>query len=225
MTEAPSGSPWGPEYDDRRVHATREQHTAPSSYDGPEPPFEGPLHLLSRAAWQAVLLTGVASLVLGVLILVWPGASLTAAGILFGLYLVVSGVLQLAAAFGTHRTTALRVLAFVSGVLSILLGLFCFRGALQSILLLALWIGIGWLFRGIAQTLAAASDPAMPARGWQFLLGIVSLLAGVVLIVSPFESVAVLTVVGGCWLVAVGVVEIVTGLRIRRRAGLVPREV
>ncbi|MFB8771915.1 HdeD family acid-resistance protein [Streptomyces broussonetiae] len=222
MTEAPSGSPWGPEYDDRRIHATREHRT--TSYDGPEPPFEGPLHLLSRAAWQTVLVTGAASLVLGVLVLVWPGASLAAAGILFGLYLLVSGVLQLAAAFGTHRTTALRVMAFVSGVLSLLLGLFCFRGALQSILLLALWIGIGWLFRGVTQTLAAASDPAMPARGWQFLLGIVSLLAGVVLIVSPFESVAVLTVVGGCWLIAVGVVEIVTGLRIRRRAGLVPRE-
>ncbi|MBQ1093013.1 HdeD family acid-resistance protein [Streptomyces sp. B93] len=235
MTEAPSGSPWGPEYDDRRIHATREHRT--TSYDGPEPPFEGPLHLLSRAAWQTVLVTGAASLVLGVLVLVWPGASLAAAGILFGLYLLVTGVLQLAAAFGTLPqaldsaraggtpiSTALRVMAFVSGVLSILLGLFCFRGALQSILLLALWIGIGWLFRGVTQTLAAASDPAMPARGWQFLLGIVSLLAGVVLIVSPFESVAVLTVVGGCWLIAVGVVEIVTGLRIRRRAGLVPRE-
>ncbi|MFD0316002.1 HdeD family acid-resistance protein [Streptomyces flavalbus] len=250
MTEAPSGSPWGPEYDDRHAHATARgrqyggpaqggpahggpshggpSHGGPShggpSYDGPEPPFEGPLHLLSRSAWQALLLTGVASLVLGVLVLVWPGASLRAAGVLFGLYLVVSGVFQLAAAFGTHRTTALRVMAFVSGVLSILLGLFCFRGALQSILLLALWIGIGWLFRGLTQTLAAASDPAMPARGWQLLLGVVTLLAGVVLIVSPFESVAVLTVVGGCWLVAVGVVEIIAGFGIRRRAGRVPRE-
>ncbi|PZT69138.1 HdeD family acid-resistance protein [Streptomyces sp. SW4] len=185
-------------------------------------PVEGPLHLLSRAAWQTVLLTGVASLALGVLVLVWPGASLLAAAVLFGVYLVVSGVLQLAAAFGTHRTTSLRVLAFISGALSVLLGLFCFRGPLQSVLLLALFIGIGWLFRGITQAVAAAHDPSMPARGWQILLGVVSALAGVVLIVSPFESVAVLTVLAGCWLVAVGVVEIVTALRIRGRARHVP---
>ncbi|OSZ61904.1 hypothetical protein OQI_02640 [Streptomyces pharetrae CZA14] len=220
MAEAPTGSPWEPEYDDRRVHRAG---PAPAGH-APEPPFEGPLHALSRAAWQLVLLTGAASLALGVLILVWPGASLRAAGILFGLYLLVSGVLQLVSAFGTHKTTALRVMGFLSGTLSILLGLFCFRGPLQSILLLALWIGIGWLFRGITQTLAAASDPGVPARGWQTLLGVVTFLAGVVLIVSPFESVAVLTVAGGCWLIAVGVVEILTAVRIRARARQVPHE-
>ncbi len=217
MTEAPTGSPGDPPYDDRKAHAR------PAGAHEPEPPFEGPLHALSRAAWQAVLLTGVASLVLGVLVLVRPGASLFAVGVLFGVYLVVSGVFQLVSAFGTHRTTSLRVLAFVSGALSLLLGLFCFRGPMQSMLLLALWIGIGWLIRGITHTLAALSDHAMPARGWQILLGIVTFAGGVVLIDSPFESVAVLTLVGGIWLVAVGVVEIVTALTIRRRAAQIPR--
>ncbi|NGO68092.1 HdeD family acid-resistance protein [Streptomyces boncukensis] len=175
-----------------------------------------PLDRLARSAWQAVLTTGVLTLVLGVLVLIWPGATLLVAGVLFGIYLLLSGVTQLVAAFGTHASTALRVLAFVSGALSILLGLFCFRGALQSILLLALWIGIGWLFRGLTQTVAAAADEDMPARGWQMFLGVVSALAGIVLLVSPFESVTVLTVVGGCWLVAVGVMEIGTALRVRR---------
>ncbi|KMS67750.1 membrane protein [Streptomyces leeuwenhoekii] len=223
MTEPPSGSPWGPEYDDRRAHARHAPAAGPPGGHEPEPPFEGPLHLLARSAWQTVLLTGAASLVLGVLVLVWPGASLLAAGVLFGLYLLISGVLQLAAAFGTHRTTSLRVLAFVSGAVCVLLGLFCFRGPLRSVLLLALWIGVGWLFRGITHTVAAAHDPGTPARGWQMLLGVVTALAGAVLIVSPFESVAVLTVVGGCWLVAVGAVEILTALRIRGRARQVPR--
>lgn len=221
MPEQPTGSPWGPEeYDDRRVHA---RHT-PTGHE-PEPPFEGPLHALSRAAWHVVLITGAASLVMGVLVLAWPDATLFAVGILFGLYLVISGVFQLVSAFGTHKTTSLRVLAFISGALSILLGLFCFRGPMQSILLLALWIGIGWLIRGITQTLAAASDPAMPARGWQIFLGIVTVVGGIVLIDSPFESVTVLTVVGGIWLVAVGVVEIVVALTIRSRARQVPHTV
>lgn len=222
MTEPPTGSPWGPEFDDRRVHAHHVPSVTPHGHE-PEPPFEGPLHALSRAAWQVVLGTGIASLALGVLVLVWPGASLLAAGVLFGLYLVISGVFQLVSAFGTHKTTSLRVLAFISGALSLLLGLLCFRGPMQSILLLALWIGIGWVIRGITQTLAAVSDRGMPARGWQILLGAVTFVGGVVLIDAPFESVAVLTLVGGIWLVVVGVVEIVTALRIRGQAPLVPR--
>jgi uncharacterized membrane protein HdeD (DUF308 family) len=218
MTEAPHGSSWGREFDDPRVHTQQRAHE-------PEPPVEGPLHALSRAAWQVVLVTGIASLILGVLVLIWPGSTLRATGVLFGVYLVVSGVFQLVSAFGTHRTTGLRVLAFISGALSILLGLFCFRGPMQSLLLLALWIGIGWLIRGITQTLAAASDPSMPARGWQIFLGILTFLAGIVLIDSPFESVAVLTVVGGIWLVAVGIVEIVMAVRMRGQARNVPRTV
>lgn len=129
---------------------------------------------------------------------------------------------RLGAAFGTHRATSLRVPAFISGALSLVLGLFRFRGPMRSILLLALWIGIGRLIRGITQTLAALSDPGMPARGRQILLGIVTFVAGVVLIDSPFASVAVLTLVGGIWLVVVVVVEIITGLRIRGRAEQVP---
>jgi uncharacterized membrane protein HdeD (DUF308 family) len=187
-----------------------------------EAPLQGPIGRLAEMAWQAVLLAGIASLILGVLVLVWPGASLWAAGILFGVYLVVSGVFQLVTAFGTHVTTGLRVMAFISGALSVLLGLFCFRGATQSILLLALWIGIGWLFRGITQTVAAASDPGMPARGWQGFLGVISAMAGIVLIVSPFESVAVLTLVGGIWLVAMGVMEIVESFMLRKRSKEIP---
>ncbi|MFE7860903.1 HdeD family acid-resistance protein [Streptomyces sp. NPDC057403] len=211
MTDLPNTADRGAGYGDR-AYATAS-----------EPPLEGPLHALSRAAWQIVLLTGVASLVLGVLVLVWPGASLLAAGVLFGVYLLVSGVFQLIAAFGTHRSTSLRVLAFVSGALSILLGLFCLRGPMRSILLLALWIGIGWLIRGITQALAAAHDKEMPARGWQIFLGVLTFVAGIVLIDAPFESVAVLTLVGGIWLVAVGIVEIITAIRIRSRAREVPR--
>ncbi|MEV0112849.1 HdeD family acid-resistance protein [Streptomyces sp. NPDC050844] len=206
MTEAP--------------HDPRTPHPTPRDGDHDRPP--GPLGSLAKSAWQVVMVAGVASLILGVLVLVWPGASLWAAGVLFGLYLLVSGIFQLVAAFGTHVSAAMRVMAFISGALSVLLGLFCFRGQMQSILLLALWIGIGWLFRGITQTVAAASDPNMPARGWQACLGVISALAGIVLIVSPFESVAVLTLVGGVWLLVVGVVEIVTAFQVRSRARRIP---
>ncbi|MFM9370559.1 HdeD family acid-resistance protein [Streptomyces sp. Da 82-17] len=222
MTQAPNESqPPPPPH--REAAGTEARGAAQEEHRGERratPP--GPLGMLAKSAWQVVLLAGVASLILGVLVLVWPGASLLAAGVFFGLYLLVSGIFQLVSAFGTHTSAAMRIMAFISGALSILLGLFCFRGPMQSLLLLALWIGIGWLFRGITQTIAALSDPETPARGWQVFLGVVSALAGVVLIVSPFESVAVLTLWGGLWLLVVGVVEIGTAFQVRSRAKHIP---
>lgn len=182
----------------------------------------GPLQSMARNAWQAVLIIGVCAVIFGFMALVWPDATLAVLGILFGIYLLVSGIMQLIAAFGTHTETSLRVLAFISGALSILLGVFCFRGALESVLLLAIWIGIAWLFRGVSVLAAAASDPAMPARGWHIFAGVVGIIASIVVLSSPLTSIWVLTLFAGIWLLVTGVVEIVTALRIRSHAKQLP---
>jgi uncharacterized membrane protein HdeD (DUF308 family) len=187
--------------------------------------LDGAWRGLALGAWRAVATIGVLAVIFGVLVLMWPGISLVVVGVLFGLYLVLSGVLQLVAGFGTHAATAMRVLAFLSGALSILLGLLCFRSELTSLVLLALWIGIGWLIRGIAQIVAAVSDPAMPARRWQGVLGAIGVLAGVVLIDSPLPSIGLLTILGGCWLIALGVMELITAFRIRHHSKQVRSQV
>ncbi|MFH9348910.1 HdeD family acid-resistance protein [Kitasatospora sp. NPDC017646] len=185
-------------------------------------PIQGPLGQLAKAAWQVLLAAGVVSLGLGIVVFVWPHETLLVVGVLFGLYLLVIGIVQLVAAFGTHATTALRVLAFISGAICVLLGLLCFRSAVQSLVLLAIWIGIGWLFRGITQLAAAISDPLMPARGWQAFAGVANTVAGVLLMVWPVGSITALTVLAGCWLVILGLVEIVTAVQVRGRAKRIP---
>lgn len=180
-------------------------------------PYGGFLGALAHSAWQVMVATGVVALALGIVVLAWPSATLLVVGALFGIYLLVNGALQLAGAFGHHVPGHLRVLGFVSGALSILLGLICFRGAAESIFLLALWIGFGWLLRGITLTAVAISTEGLPARGWQVFFGLITLLAGVVLIISPFRSIAALTLVSGIWLVALGVVELIHGFQLRSR--------
>ena len=179
---------------------------------------QGPVQALARAAWQSILVTGLLSVILGVLILVWPGKTLLVAGIIFGIYLVVSGLLQLVAAFAAPASAGMRVLYFISGVLSIVIGVFCFRDELTSLLLLGLWIGIGWLFRGVAVTMAAVSEPGLPGRGWQGFFGVLTVVAGVVLVIWPVTSIATLTLVAGIWLIVLGVMEIITAIGVRRDA-------
>ncbi|MGK8512862.1 HdeD family acid-resistance protein [Nocardia asiatica] len=181
---------------------------------------EGPLQSLARRAWQTILVTGILAVILGVLILAWPDITLLVAGVIFGVYLVVTGFLQLMAAFGAPASTGMRVLSFVIGLLSIVIGVFCFRDELASILLLGLWIGIGWLFRGIALLVAALSEPGMPGRWWQVLFGVVTAIAGVVLIVWPVSSVATLAVLAGVWLIIIGIMEVIVAFGVRREARL-----
>lgn len=182
----------------------------------PRPPGSRLTHMLGGMAWQVIAVTGAVSTALGVVVLVWPGVTLRVVGVLFGIYLLISGILQLAGAFADHVPGYLRAIGLVVGTLSILLGLISFRGAAESILLLALWIGFGWLMRGIGHTVMVSSAPAFPGRGWLIAGGVITAIAGVVVISAPVASIATLAVLAGIWLVVVGVSELVEAFRLRR---------
>ena len=166
--------------------------------------------------WKSVLLTGILSLILGVMVLVWPGPTLLVAAIFFGIYLLVTGVSQVFHAFTLHISGGGRALLFISGAASLVLAVLCFRSIGNSILLLAIWIGIGFIFRGVATAAAAISDSSTPSRGWEIFIGIVTLIAGVIVLAYPFESLPTLIWVTGIWLVVIGVMEIIASFGIRK---------
>jgi uncharacterized membrane protein HdeD (DUF308 family) len=167
--------------------------------------------------WKSTLVSGILALALGVLVLAWPGKTILIAATLFGIYLLITGIAQVIFAFSLHVSAGGRVLLFISGAASLVLAVLCFRhfGEGYAILLLAIWIGVGFIFRGVATSISAISDPTLPGRGWQIFVGIISLLAGIVMIASPFESLAILTLIVGIWLVVIGAFEIVSSFGIR----------
>jgi uncharacterized membrane protein HdeD (DUF308 family) len=179
--------------------------------------FEGPLHQLARNTWQLLLLIGITAVALGVIVLVWPGKTLLVAGVLFGIYLVVSGIGYVFAAFGTHVGAAMKVLSFLTGVVSLVLGFFCFRDKYEAVALLALWIGISWVFRGMTLLAAALSFDRLPGRGWQAFSGVVIVIGGGVLIIYPIDSIAILALVAGWWLIVIGIMDVISAFQVRSR--------
>lgn len=184
----------------------------------PETPGTHPVPGFLPHLWKSALLSGILSLALGVLVLVWPGISILVAAIAFGVYLLITGVAQVVFAFSLHVSAGSRVLLFISGAASLILAVLAFRhfGQGYAILLLAIWIGIGFIFRGVATTISAISDPHLPGRGWNIFVGVISLIAGIVILASPFESIVTLAIVVGAWFVVIGVFEIVSSFGIRK---------
>ena len=138
--------------------------------------------------WKSVLLTGVLSVILGAMVLAWPGKTLVLAAIFFGAYLLVTGVSQVFHAFTLHVSGGGRALLFISGAASLVLAVLAFRQLGNAIWLLAIWVGIGFIFRGVAETASAVSDSDTPGRGWQIFLGIVTVIAGVIVMSYPITS-------------------------------------
>jgi uncharacterized membrane protein HdeD (DUF308 family) len=171
-----------------------------------------------RNLWKSVLALGALTLVLGVAVLIWPGDSIVVASVVFGVYLLVSGIAQAVAAFTVGMSLGSRVLFFITGALSIVLGYFAFRDFNNggAVWLLATWIGVGFIFQGVTATVLAVDVPGLPARGWYIFVGILTVIAGAVTIVWPISSIVVLAIFAGAWLVVVGITEVVSALSARR---------
>lgn len=174
---------------------------------------------LAHHVWKSALISGILSLIVGVVILAWPGPSILVAAVAFGTYLVITGITQIVSAFGTHVSTESRVLLFISGAASLVLAALALHyGADSAVLLLSIWIGIGFILRGIATTIAAISAPALPGRGWTIFMGILTLVAGFVVMDYPISSIVVLAMVTGAWFVVIGIFEIISSFSIRKTA-------
>ncbi|WP_227999806.1 HdeD family acid-resistance protein [Nocardia australiensis] len=168
----------------------------------------------TRRARPAAVMVGGCTVVLGAIIAMWPHKSVDIAGLLFGLYLVLSGVLQVIVAVSARFAMALRILVFVSGVLSWFLALLCFTSG-DLVLLLGMWVGLGWTIRGVVQaTVAVWTDEQLEA-GKQELFGLFTVVLGIALIVVPYDSLENMAKVAGGCLIVMGALEILTVTRWR----------
>jgi uncharacterized membrane protein HdeD (DUF308 family) len=179
-----------------------------------------PVSNLMQHIWMSAVLFGLLAVILGVVILMWPGPSIVVAAGLFGVYLVVSGVALVALAFSLPVSGGSRFLNFISGVASVILGILAFRhfGQGYAVLLLAIWIAVGFIFRGVSALASAISDPHFPGRGWAIFFGAISMIAGIVVLAYPFDSIVTLALVVGIWLIILGVMEVVSGIGMRSDA-------
>lgn len=187
-----------------------------SRMTNPAPPAMLP-HL-----WKSAALSGVLTLILGLLVLWRPGAAIVVTAIFFGAYLLVTGIWQLVLAFSVRSSVGGRALLFISGAAALVLAVMCFINFQNSIDLLAIWIGVGFIFRGVSTAMSAFSDPTLPGRIWQIVVGVISVIAGIVMFVAPMEGLVAVTQVTGIILIVIGVFEVVSAYGIRKATAGAP---
>ncbi|TFD51566.1 hypothetical protein E3T55_07555 [Cryobacterium frigoriphilum] len=163
----------------------------------------------------AFAVSGFLALVLGVLVLAWPEVTLAAVALLFGLYFVASGVVRIVRGIAMSGTLGSRVLAILFGVLLLVAGIITIRNPLNSLLVLGLLIGLCWIVEGVAALVETAPDSS---RWFGTLLGAVSVVAGIVVLVAPLESLGVLVILGGVFLVLSGSVQLMEAFTFGREA-------
>ncbi len=153
--------------------------------------------------WWLLLLGGIVSLVIGVLLLVWPSRTLEVVAILVGIDLLLVGGIQIGLAFG--EPSGSRTGPLLRGAFAAIAGIIVIRHPGGSLLVIALAVGIYLVLAGVMKFVSAFETNV--GRGWLLLGGALDLAIGVVIVAWPKFGLTSLAVVVGIALVLRGLLE------------------
>jgi uncharacterized membrane protein HdeD (DUF308 family) len=169
----------------------------------------------STATWRTALVVGLATMVIGIIIVAWPEVTIAVFAVLFGVQLLLFGIFNIVQSIASGHAGGERVLYALMGVLSVIVGVLAMRHMLQTVEVLAVLFGLTWLIGGIIQIVNELSRPAGAGRGWRITLATLTGCAGLVVLAYPTPSLVTLTVLVGVWLIIWGAITAVLAIRAR----------
>ena len=160
--------------------------------------------------WWAVLLQGIAAVILGLLLLTEPGATTVAIVQVLGIYWLVGGIFSVVSLFVDHELWGWKL---ISGIVGVLAGLFVIQHPLWSTVLipttLVFVLGVQGVIIGAIHVFVAVM-----LRNWGLgILGALNVVLGLVLLGSPISAAMALPFVYGAFALAGGAATIVMAFR------------
>lgn len=179
----------------------------------------GALEALGRN-WWLLLFFGVISIIVGIFCVMQPVDAVETLAWLFAIWLIITGIFEIVRSFGSGIGGGMRALLIITGALSLILGFVALRSFWDDDVVLAGWIlaifiGISFLFRGFSILFLGIEGKGQPGRGWNIFAGIVIIIGGMIILTAPASIIALAWVVG-IWLIVMGIFEIISSFMVRK---------
>ena len=174
---------------------------------------ETPLEFISASAWQTTLFLGVVTVILGLIVSFHPSGSLNVIAVLVGILMIISGIFHLIRVF--DRAEQGRVWLGIAGLLYVVIGVVLIRHLHLTVAVIGLLVGLTWIVQGLSALFGGIAG-SREGRGWWIFFGVVSVIAGIVVVSDPISSVTVLAVLLGIWFIVMGLFEVFAAFTIRR---------
>ena len=170
---------------------------------------------LLTAAWKLLLLRGVIGIVLGILLVAWPQATIVVLMVLIGIWALIDGIGLAAQVFAKGAPTGQRVLFGVMALVALGVALFAIFSPDKAASALTWVIGIWLLVRGAFELVGAFNSTISAPRWLLVLSALLDLVLGWVFVTHPGKAAVGVAVIIGILAIAWGVVFIVLALAAR----------
>ena len=189
----------------------------PSNPAMPLPHAQSPLLQELTRRWWLLLLRGIAAIAFGVLAFMWPGITLLTLVILYGAFMLVDGVIALAAAVGRrHDATVPTWWLVLTGILDIAVGLIALLWPGITAFVLIVFIGAWAIVRGIFEIVAAIQMRKQIEGEWLLItLGVLSVLFGLAVLAVPGAGALGLIWAIAAYAIVIGIFMVMLAFRVR----------
>jgi uncharacterized membrane protein HdeD (DUF308 family) len=167
--------------------------------------------------WWAVGIRGVLGILLGLIALFLPGATMLSLVLVFAAYAFVDGVFAIVSAVRAARERERWGYLLLEGIVDIAAAAVAVLWPGITVVAFVFVVAFWAIFTGVLELMAAFRLDFIDGRGWLVFGGIVSVLYGVLLIVAPMIGAVVLTWWLGAYALVFGVCLVVLAFKLRAR--------
>ena len=175
----------------------------------PDPELEA-VRAVAKAWWLG-LIVGLIALVGGIVLVAYPGPTLTVIALLVGIELLIGGVFLIVGALG--HPAGSRAWGVLGGSLAVIAGVIVLRHPSGSILVVALAVGIFLILSGVLRLVDAFES--REGRGWLVLAALIDLALGIVIVSWPSFGITTLAIVLGIVLIVRGLALVAIAFALR----------
>jgi uncharacterized membrane protein HdeD (DUF308 family) len=173
-----------------------------------------PLSTSMSPGWSLAL--GILLVIAGVLALVFPVIAAVTAALYIGWFALIAGVIALVVAIRTRNEPQLGWRIAV-GVLYLVLGFFLVANPIAAAASLAVIVGALMAASGVVDIMLAYRHKPRAGWGWLLADGILSILLALLILIGwPFDSLVLIGYLVGFQIIACGVARIALGASARR---------
>lgn len=148
---------------------------------------------------------------LGLFLILWPKTIVTTVVYLVAAFVCVHGALDLFSYFRSRKSVEYASNSLIGGIFFLFLGILMFIFPKQVAGMISILLGLIIILSSIMNMLRAMDFKKTGGTGWllPLLISVVIMLAGILIIINPFSTPAVLTIFSGILLIVTGVSDLI----------------
>lgn len=139
--------------------------------------------------WWMYLVMGLATLMFGIVAVSNPAQTFLSLGFFFGLFLLISGGVDIVMALSSSRVKSSWIFSMIFGAIEALIGIYILQRPGLAFATFIVYVAIGLLVRGVLHMIEAFdSEYDTMFRTWHIIAAVVSVLASIIVWRYPIQG-------------------------------------